>query len=203
MGNGLVDVALIGHAASEDHSRRDPVALGETEHVMVRLGGMHVVDAQVQRRTDFQFGQRASRGYAAGGIHQGGDGAAMDDPGFGVADNLVAVRQAQRQAFSIGLFDTHAQYLAVAQEGQEVLGTFQNNGVAHANSRQSNKPGMVTPRGGATYSLGSSLGKVGVNTITLSTSEWNSRRYRISTTPAVTSMKTQGLMNQDSVAMPK
>ncbi|MNI77114.1 hypothetical protein D3C73_1333880 [compost metagenome] len=44
---------------------------------------------------------------------------------------------------------------------------------------------------------------VGVNTITSSTSEWNSRRYRINTTPTLTTMNNHGLMNQVSMAMPK
>ncbi|MNG38959.1 hypothetical protein D3C84_1268480 [compost metagenome] len=44
---------------------------------------------------------------------------------------------------------------------------------------------------------------VGVNTITSNTSEWNSRRYRINTTPTLIAMNNHGLMNQLNMAMPK
>lgn len=53
------------------------------------------------------------------------------------------------------------------------------------------------------FSLATSTAGVGVYTITSSTSEWNSRRYSTTTTPAVTSMKNQGLMNHARVAIPK
>ena len=50
MGDGLARIVLVGEAAGEDHVRRDPVALGEAIDILVRFGGMHVVDAQVERR---------------------------------------------------------------------------------------------------------------------------------------------------------
>jgi len=45
MGNGLFGVVLIGKTAREDHVGGHSVALGEAVYVLVRLGGMHVVDA--------------------------------------------------------------------------------------------------------------------------------------------------------------
>src|SRR5690606_25065675 len=91
VGDGLFRIVLVGDAAGEDDGGRHPVALGEAEDVLVRIGRVHVVDAQVQGRAHLEVRQEAHGGNAAGGVHQGGDGATVDHAVFGIADDLLAV----------------------------------------------------------------------------------------------------------------
>ena len=116
VGNGLIDIALVGDAPGEDYRRRNAVAFGETEDVVPRLSRMHVVDAQIERRADLEFRQCAGCGNPAGGVHQRSDRAAMNDSGLRVADDLFAVRQAQGESAAVGMLDTQAQNLAVPQD---------------------------------------------------------------------------------------
>jgi hypothetical protein len=55
MGNGLLGIILIGEAAGENHFGGHPIALGEALDILMRLGGVHVVDAQVEGGADFKF----------------------------------------------------------------------------------------------------------------------------------------------------
>ncbi|MNP55441.1 hypothetical protein D3C76_1500900 [compost metagenome] len=57
MGDGLVGVVLVGETPAEDHVRGDPIALREAVDIFVGLGGVHVVDAQVEGGTDFELRQ--------------------------------------------------------------------------------------------------------------------------------------------------
>ncbi|MNT93692.1 hypothetical protein D3C72_2352290 [compost metagenome] len=66
------------------------------------LGGVHVVDAQVEGRADFEFREHTEGRHATGGVHQRGQRPAMNHAGFGIADNLRAIRQHNRQSFVAG-----------------------------------------------------------------------------------------------------
>ena len=96
MGNGLLGIILIGEAAGENHVGGHPIALGEAVDILMRLGGVHVVDAQVEGGADFKFRQHAEGGHAACGVHQGSQHTAVDHTGLRVADDLRAVRQDDR-----------------------------------------------------------------------------------------------------------
>ena len=131
MGDRLRRVVLIGVAAGEDDMGRDPVALGETEHVLARLGRVHVIDAQIQGRADLELRQHADGGDTAGSVHQRGDGTTVDHPAIGVADDMLAVGQTQGQAFGAGRVHLQAEHLAMTQGRQKALSALQNGGSAH------------------------------------------------------------------------
>lgn len=131
MGDGLARIVLVGEAAGEDHVRRDPVALGEAIDILVRFGGMHIVDAQVERRADLEVRQHADRGNTAGGVHQGGDRTAVDDPAFRVADDRLAVGQAQGQSFLVGGLDRQPQHLAMTQGREKAPGALEERIFRH------------------------------------------------------------------------
>ncbi|CAE6920591.1 conserved protein of unknown function [Ectopseudomonas oleovorans] len=131
VGDGLLGVILIGVATGEDDVGGHAIALGETEHILARLGGMHVVDAQVQRRADLELGQHAHGGNATGGVHQRGDRPAMDDAGIRIANDVRRVRQAQGQALAVSALDRHAEHLTMTQCSKKPLRAILNRLFTH------------------------------------------------------------------------
>src|SRR5690606_25924969 len=120
MSDRLARIALIGVATGEDDIFGHPIALGKAEDILVWLSRAHVVDAQIERRAYLEIRQHAHSRNAARGIHQRGDGTAMNHAGFRIANDLRAVGQTQRQSLWRGLMHAQAQYLAVAQGRQEI-----------------------------------------------------------------------------------
>lgn len=55
MGDRLFGIVLISKTTGEDHIGCYPVALGEAVDIFVRFSGVHVVDAQIEGRADFEF----------------------------------------------------------------------------------------------------------------------------------------------------
>ncbi|MNR42336.1 hypothetical protein D3C85_1608420 [compost metagenome] len=96
MGDGVLGIVLIGETTGEDHVGGHSVALGKTVDIFMRFGGMHVVDAQIEGRADFKFGQHAQGRHAAGSIHQRCQRTAVDHASLRVANDLRAVRQDDR-----------------------------------------------------------------------------------------------------------
>ncbi|MNE89992.1 hypothetical protein D3C80_1874620 [compost metagenome] len=107
MGDGLLRIVLIGHAAGKDHIAGHPVAVGVAVDVQSGFGRVHVVDAQVEGRTDFELRQCTECGHAAGGVHQGGQGTSVNGAGLGVTDDLRRIRQQQGHALCIGVLYSH------------------------------------------------------------------------------------------------
>ncbi|MNL48493.1 hypothetical protein D3C87_1713570 [compost metagenome] len=81
----------------------------------MRLGGVHVIDAQIEGWANFELGQHAKRGHAACRVHQRCQGTAVNDACLWVADDLRAVRQHHREPFGTGAVNPQAEYLTMPQ----------------------------------------------------------------------------------------
>jgi hypothetical protein len=131
MGDWLLGIVLIGETTGEDHIGGYSIALGETVDILVRFGGVHVVDTQIQRRTDFELRQYAQRRHATRSIHQRSQSAAVDDSGLWITDDLRAVRQDDREAIIAGAVHLHAENLAMAQCREKSRRTLKNGVFGH------------------------------------------------------------------------
>ncbi|MNI68581.1 hypothetical protein D3C73_1242850 [compost metagenome] len=92
---------------------------------------MHVVDAQVEGRADFELRQYAEGRHATGGVHQGGQGAAVNYPGLGVADDLRAVWQHYGEPFGTGAVNAQSKHRTMSQRRQEPCRTLKNGVFGH------------------------------------------------------------------------
>ncbi|MOA46990.1 hypothetical protein D3C78_1695730 [compost metagenome] len=119
MRDRLVRVVLVGEAAGKDDVTGDAVAFGEAVDVLVRFGRAHVVDAQVDGRADLGAGQHAEGRHPAGGIHQGGDGAAVNHAIFRIAHDGFAIRQAQCHSLGFCRNSLDTEQLTMAQNPEK------------------------------------------------------------------------------------
>ena len=131
MGYGLPGIVLVSETAGEDHVGGHAVALRETVHVLMRFSRVHVVDAQVECGTDFEFGQDTEGGHAASGDHQHGQGTAMDDAGLRIANDLGAIGQDDGEPLLAGAVDAQPKDVTVSQRRKKPRRALKNGVYGH------------------------------------------------------------------------
>ena len=78
-----------------------------------------VVDAKIERGNPPRHVERQDGRTATGRVHQSRDHSTVQDPRFGIADELVAIRQAQRQLIGAIVVDTKTERLVVRHAEDE------------------------------------------------------------------------------------
>ena len=99
----VVRVLVVRGAVHERDVARHLVAAGVADHVEPGGRGLHVVDAQVERRDRAQVGQRGRDRDAGAVVEQRCDDTAVDHAGRGVADQLRVVRHLEPGLAGLGV----------------------------------------------------------------------------------------------------
>lgn len=100
MRDGIVNIALIGHATGKGDVLGGPVAMNLGKDVLSGSGRFQVVDAQIQGGGFRQATLNGHDAHAAEAVQKHGHHTAMDHAGFGIADEFRPVGDfAQRAGF--------------------------------------------------------------------------------------------------------